>query len=163
MTVLSRWHVGQTVIARPSPWFGNQPVPLTVTRVVDADRVEVRTAHGATVTVSSHHIMTEDAHRRARATDPATSHAAAARATGTHQTKALAALVAAGDHGLNDFELAHRTGIKQTSIGKRRKELERQGFCRPSDRRRPSDTGADAIVHVVTPAGRRAHFGSEAA
>lgn len=62
----------------------------------------------------------------ARWTDPQTSHEAAVRIAPRRKGDcdiARAALVAAGPMGLTDFELEARTGIKQTSIGKRRKDL----------------------------------------
>lgn len=63
---------------------------------------------------------------RARRTDPDTSHGAAVIAldrAATHRDLALAALRAAGERGLNDFELADITGVAQTSIGVRRGQL----------------------------------------
>jgi hypothetical protein len=96
----------------------------------------------------------------ARTSDPHTSHQAAAR-TDTRTTRALAwdALVAAGPDGLTDFELAARTGIGQTSIGKRRLDLLRDGMVEPvltplgKPATRPSPTGSPSIVWraVTTP------------
>lgn len=85
----------------------------------------------------------------ARKSDPETSHQAAKDATpraGTHRARALAELRSAGEHGLTDFELAARTGIAQTSIGVRRKELVDAGFVRDSGRVRPAPSGSAAIV-----------------
>lgn len=84
----------------------------------------------------------------ARATDPGTSHGAAA------QTKARAprhrelALKVLREHpeGLSDFELAAITRVPQTSIGKRRLELQRMGLVAATDERRPSPTGTPAMV-----------------
>jgi DNA-binding transcriptional ArsR family regulator len=89
----------------------------------------------------------------ARATDPDTSHAAAADAAvnaATHRARALAELRAAGCLGLTDFELADRTGLQQTSIGKRRGELRDAGLVRDSGQRRPSPSGSAAIVWVAS-------------
>lgn len=85
----------------------------------------------------------------ARGTDPGTSHAAAAHAAKRaphHRELALRALRAALPEGLTDFELAERTGVPQTSIGKRRLELQRMGLVAATDERRPSPTGTPAMV-----------------
>lgn len=61
-----------------------------------------------------------------RHTDPATSRDAASRIATVrerHVDRARVALINAGPSGLTDFELEERTGVKQTSIGKRRKDL----------------------------------------
>jgi hypothetical protein len=63
---------------------------------------------------------------------------------------ALVELAKAYPHGLTDFELAARTGRKQTSIGKRRWELVDAGMAIDTDERRPSDTGALAKVWAIT-------------
>lgn len=82
----------------------------------------------------------------ARLSDPATSHKAAARAKRrTHEQLALETL-RANPAGLTDFELAARTGVPQTSIGVRRKSLERQGLVVATQKRRPSPSGSMAIV-----------------
>jgi hypothetical protein len=71
---------------------------------------------------------------------------------------AIEALRCAGERGLTDFELAHAVGVAQTSIGKRRLELERDGLVagrmvidglelRQDRRRAPS--GAWALVWVA--------------
>lgn len=94
---------------------------------------------------------------RARSSDPATSHQAAARAkikAGSNRARALAALASAGDEGLTDFELADRTGVQQTSIGCRRKELERAELVEFAGVTRPSPTDSPARVYRPTVAGR---------
>jgi hypothetical protein len=66
-----------------------------------------------------------------RNTDPDTSYQAALRNVSgryTDRRKALAALSAAGEGGLTDFELASRIGRQQTSAGKRRGELRDLGL-----------------------------------
>ena len=89
----------------------------------------------------------------ARRTDPVTAHDAAARVSpnGT-RARALLALNACA-HGLTDFELAERTGVGQTSIGKRRLELLRAGLVEGTDERRPSPSGTPALVWRITTAG----------
>jgi hypothetical protein len=89
----------------------------------------------------------------ARATDPDTSHRAAALATlkaGSNRVLALEALRAAGERGLTDFELEAATSIPQTSIGKRRHDLWRLGLVEKTEMRRPSPSGAPAIVWRAT-------------
>lgn len=105
----------------------------------------------------------------ARATDPQTSHEAAASVrlrAGHTRGRALVALAAAGPCGLTDFELAARTGVPQTSIGVRRKELQRVACVEATDRRRLSPSGTPAIVWQITPLGelearRLAHEGAD--
>ena len=67
-----------------------------------------------------------------RAGDLATSHQAATRAARTAPTNRERALLALYEHGpLSDFGLESVTGVQQTSIGKRRLELERLGLVAP--------------------------------
>ncbi len=74
--------------------------------------------------------------------------------------KVLRCLIDAGPEGLTDFDVEALTGIKQTSCGKRRLELERDGLVarrlvidpvslRLVPDRRPSPTGAPAGVYVL--------------
>jgi hypothetical protein len=62
--------------------------------------------------------------------------------------------------GLTDFELAEKTGRQQTSIGKRRGECARAGLVdvvMNADGKllkRPSPSGADALVWRITEQGR---------
>lgn len=102
-----------------------------------------------------------------RRTDPATSLGAAVYALPHvvgNRAKALAALVDAGAEGLTDFELERATGVKQTSIGKRRGELRDAGWVAPlldadgRQVRRLSPSGAPTGVWVVTAAGCEAHL-----
>lgn len=69
----------------------------------------------------------------------------------------LLALTAHAEHvsGLTDFELAEHTGKAQTSIGKRRKDLEVDGYVVATTERRPSPSGAMATVYRITPDGMR--------
>lgn len=107
----------------------------------------------------------------ARTADIATAKGAAVIALhGARNNRALAlvALLEAGAAGLTDFELARATGVAQTSIGKRRLELQRLGLvamcveaCEPDKRAplgvrpvtRPSDTGSPSQVWAITDAG----------
>lgn len=88
--------------------------------------------------------------------DPWTSKAAArtvAVTAGTTRFAVLGALVDAYTDGLTDYELAGRLGIQTTTAGTRRGELAAAGLVETTDRRRPTDTGALARVHIATPAG----------
>jgi hypothetical protein len=79
----------------------------------------------------------------ARNSDPATSHLAAALQTPAKVRDAhRLVLELLNRYGpLTDFDLAAKTGRKQTSIGKRRHELCAQGLVRAFDHRGVSDTG----------------------
>lgn len=90
-----------------------------------------------------------------RPSDPETSHAAA-KATNRSRGQALA-LTALAQHGPStDFELAEHTGLQQTSVGKRRLDLQRLGLVDATDDRRPTPSGALAIVWTLSTAGHRA-------
>lgn len=94
--------------------------------------------------------------RSARRTDPPTSARAAEHAhkhAARHREIVLAAH-AAHPHGLSDFELATVTGIAQTSSGKRRLELERDGLIEYAGLTRPSPSGSPARVYRITDKGR---------
>ena len=78
---------------------------------------------------------------------PNTSHRAALFAAPKAETHRVALRVLkAHPDGLTDFDLARLTGIPQTSIGVRRKELVRMGLVEATDKRRPAPSGAKAIV-----------------
>jgi len=88
--------------------------------------------------------------------DPETSHEAARRnsvARGTQRAAVLRALVELGEYGATDFEISEALGLLRTAAGTRRKELAEMGYCEQTERRRVTDTGSDAFVHVVTTAG----------
>ena len=81
------------------------------------------------------------------------------------RARCLHALAVAGYRGLTDFELEAVTGIKQTSAGKRRLELQRAGLvdrCMMVDPetlglvagRRRAPSGVWAAVWEITPLGR---------
>lgn len=56
--------------------------------------------------------------------------------------------------GLTDYELGEVLGILRTSAGKRRKELTEIGLVEMAHARRPTDTGSEAHVWVLTDQGR---------
>lgn len=87
-----------------------------------------------------------------RTTDPDTSRAAAELAAQTAPTlraRCLDALEAAGPDGMTDFELAAVVGRQQTSAGVRRKELVQMGLVVATPMRRPTPSGATAIVWIA--------------
>ena len=96
-----------------------------------------------------------------RNTDPATSREAAVIALETApnlRERCHQALVAAGPEGLDDFALAAVVGRGQTSAGKRRLDLVRQGRVAPLIRwvdgrwqqvRRLSPSGSPTLVWVA--------------
>jgi len=88
-----------------------------------------------------------------RVTDPDTSHEAALDydeiTRDTDRARAHRALIAAGDRGLTDYELADLIGRQQNSAGKRRGELRDRGYVEDSGRRRPAPSKAQAIVWVA--------------
>lgn len=92
----------------------------------------------------------------ARRTDPDTSQSAASRDPSARHIDRQRALQAHREHpkGLTDFELADLLGRQQTSAGKRRGELRDAGLVEDSGVRRPSPSGASAVVWKVTDAGR---------
>ncbi|MCB1272491.1 MAG: MarR family transcriptional regulator [Microthrixaceae bacterium] len=95
----------------------------------------------------------------ARATDPDTSHDAAAMQTPERRARGqwLALHHLAMNGPLTDFELAALTGWQQTSIGRRRKELVDAGLAERAEGRRPTPSGATAAVWRITEAGLASH------
>lgn len=93
----------------------------------------------------------------ARLTDPLTSHLAAQAhtrpATRDIHDKVLAILL---DGPATDFDLARRTGLKQTSVGCRRHELCKQDppLVEELDRNGRSDTGSPCNRYQLTDHGR---------
>lgn len=96
----------------------------------------------------------------ARGTDPETSHEAAKDATfraTEHCIRALEMLYRFGP--LTDFELASRTGLQQTSIGKRRKDCQDAGLVTNLLKetgekvKRPAPSGSSALVWTLTDKG----------
>lgn len=89
---------------------------------------------------------------RARRTDPATSHAAAAAAgelARHHAAAILGALVQAGERGLTIHEAAGVTGIDHVAVARRLPELERRGVVRATELTRLSPSRRAARVWVV--------------
>lgn len=98
-----------------------------------------------------------------RRSDPSTSRDAAVfnlPNRSAHKALVLAALLAAGERGLTDFEAAAETGLVATSAGKRRLDLQRDGLvCGRMvvdaktlglvQDRRPSPSGALSLVWVA--------------
>lgn len=92
----------------------------------------------------------------ARASDPHTSHAAArdaGRRAPVLRNRCLAALRAAGERGMTDFELAAAVCSQQTSAGKRRGELVKLGLVEYAGCKRQSPSGSDAMVWRVVEMG----------
>lgn len=89
--------------------------------------------------------------RLARKTDPATSHAAAARVAEFRATHAQRILRCLSYHGpLTVDQIAERTGMQSQAVNKRLPELERAGLAAPAkDRLRPSASGRMARVWGV--------------
>ena len=95
------------------------------------------------------HVEDTGAFRRVRATDPDTSHDAAAPDRARDRDRAYAALHEAGIYGLTDFELGERIDRQQTSAGKRRGELRDAGLVCDSGQRRQAPSGSLAIVWMA--------------
>ena len=99
----------------------------------------------------------------ARTTDPDTAHAAASLQTeNVKRASHRLVLSLLATHGpLTDHELAiHASSalarrVGHDSIGKRRLEVQRLGYVERTSEKRPTETGAEAIVWAITTAGRR--------
>ena len=91
-------------------------------------------------------------HLAARATDPDTSHAAAGALDGARdRERALGALA---EHGpMTDFELGDAISRQQTSAGKRRHELQAAGLVEYAGFKRPTPSGSQARVWMLTTQG----------
>ena len=100
-------------------------------------------------------------HPTARASDPGTSHAAAATASLRAATdRALVLRIhQQWTSGLTDFELAELAGRQQTSLGVRRGDLRKAGLIRDSGLKRPAPSGSPATVWVITDEGRAVDTG----
>lgn len=85
-----------------------------------------------------------------RHADPDTSRAAAAMVSPHVSHGRQVVLNLLGLHGsLTDFQLADYSGWQQTSIGKRRGELVALGLVQATPERRPTPSGARAIVWTL--------------
>lgn len=97
----------------------------------------------------------------ARRGDPATAWSARAdeRKLSEHRWRALDELVKAGARGLTDFELEAKTGLAQTSIGKRRGDLVSHDppYAEMADETRLNHRKKPSQVWRVTQAGRERH------
>lgn len=128
---------------------------VTVLEVLPDARVRVAYGTVRDLIVAERNLVEIDA--TARPSDGSTAHGAAARQTQPKkkldQDLVLGVLAAAGADGLTDFEIAARTGRKQTSLGVRRGELVRSNEVVWSGRRRPSDTGTPSKVWTITELG----------
>ncbi len=69
------------------------------------------------------------------------------------RNRVLGELWRAGDDGLTDSELATLIGANKNHVPCRRRDVELNGFCRKTTKRRDTNTGTSAIVHVITPKG----------
>ena len=76
--------------------------------------------------------------------------------TGTQRRMVLDAIAAAADRGMTDFEVSVALGnvTHRWVLATRRGELEAGGWVENSGRVRKTDTGSDAVVWVLTEAGR---------
>lgn len=77
-------------------------------------------------------------------------------ASGSQRLRVLEEIAWAHDDGCTDYELEQTLDSKRPSPGNRRGELVVGGWVVDSGRRRPTDTGNEAIVWVLTAAGRKA-------
>jgi hypothetical protein len=157
--VARTWTRGDLAVATGDADFAQAGQVITVLAALPGDRATIKYVHPdgsgpSDLTVPTRYLV--PLAPGARATDPATSHAAARdqrRRLGEPHRRILAALMNAGTHGLTDFELEKRTGRKQTSYGVRRGELVKAGLVTNTGTTRPSDTQSASTVWAVTPAG----------
>ncbi len=91
-------------------------------------------------------------HPAVRTSDPDTCQEPSQPAMSKGRLKALAAHYLHPE-GLTDFELADLTKTAQTSIGKRRGELEKAGLIVATTERRPAPSGKPSIVWRITSRG----------
>lgn len=97
------------------------------------------------------------AHTKSRAADPVTAKTAARLAVvrqGSQRYRLLAALERAGVSGLTAEQCAEQTGIAYVSSSTRLTELVRGGLVERTGHTRPTSSGTQADVLVVTQAGR---------
>lgn len=73
--------------------------------------------------------------------------------TGTQRRMVLDAICGSG-RGMTDEELRDVLGTTYSKVGPRRRELVDGGWVADSGQRRPTSSGQDAIVWVLTPEGR---------
>ena len=75
--------------------------------------------------------------------------------SGTQRLRVLAAIAIAEDLGRTDQELEELLDMPRPSPGNRRGELMAGGWVRDSGKRRPTRSGKDAVVWVLTEDGDR--------
>jgi len=96
-----------------------------------------------------------------RPTDPVTSFEAAVNTSQKAPNHRLIALQALLQHGpMTDFELAEKTALQQTSIGKRRKDCQDAGLVDfymlgGEKERRKTPSGSSAYVWQITELGKQ--------
>ena len=90
----------------------------------------------------------------ARSTDPETSHMAAKRVAVKANTDRWCVLQSLSKLQGTDYDLAHRLGGQQNSLGKRRSELTQAGYVEWAGCHAHSPAGAACRVWRITDAGR---------
>jgi predicted transcriptional regulator len=93
---------------------------------------------------------------RARRSDPATSHASAARVSrkiAKLNAHVLRCLCDAGERGLTSYELATVSGRERVSVSPTLRPLADRGFVLETDARRPGPSGHPGIVWKIAPLG----------
>lgn len=70
---------------------------------------------------------------------------------GATRWRVLLAIASAGDDGVTDQQLEDLLNLPRPTPGNRRNELVRGGWVRDSGTRRPTRSGADAVVWTLTP------------
>lgn len=93
---------------------------------------------------------------RARATDPATSEAAANAFPEIRGEQRISVLLAFDDLGeATDYRISVYLGINRTSAGKRRKELQEAGLIEETEKREQTDSSCTAVVWRCTERGHQ--------
>jgi hypothetical protein len=95
-----------------------------------------------------------DPRAHARATDPATSGAAAARAA-LRATSNAAQLLTGYRTPATHEEAADRAGLSHETGHKRTSDLKQRGFIQPTGRTRPGKSGSQMTVYAITTEGVR--------
>lgn len=90
-------------------------------------------------------------HKRARSTEVT---AALRMNLPSLRFQVLAELVRAQGIGRTDVELEYILGVKRPSGGNRRHELMKEGLCKDSGAKRPTESGNPATVWIITGKGK---------
>lgn len=77
--------------------------------------------------------------------------------TGTARRRVLDHIAGTREHGATDEETSLALRMRLYTAAPRRLELVRDGWVEDSGRRRATDTGASAVVWILTDEGRRQH------